>query len=177
MINISGISFFENKKMIDGDYIFAYFLGENPVYRDAVERFARKKNMKIITCPHMDNFVRRDLKFGDKKLFDVSPVDFLNLIRNAKYICTDSFHGTAFSIIYNKEFVSFYRFRDKSTDSRNSRIDSILNILGLEDRIYNDKNGKVLKKYFGRNIDYDLVDKRLKRERQKSVEFLKEALE
>ncbi len=57
------LGIFDYVEQCEEPYIFAYFLGDNNTYRDAVERFAKKKNLRIITCPHMDEFVERDMFF------------------------------------------------------------------------------------------------------------------
>ena len=52
----------------------------------------------------MDEINLEDLKFGDKQLYDVGPSEFLSYIKNAAYVITDSFHGTVFSVLFNKQF-------------------------------------------------------------------------
>lgn len=74
---------FPYEKKHDEPYIFAYFLGTFESHRKAVEKFAKETNLKVITCPHMDDFVEKDITFGDEQRFDIDPVDFLNLIRGA----------------------------------------------------------------------------------------------
>ena len=69
-----------------------------------------------------------DLPHRFKSLFTIGPSDFIGLFCHASYVVTDSFHGTAFSLIFNKNFWTLSRKNE-------SRITSILNILGLEDRI------------------------------------------
>ena len=54
--------------------------------------------------------------FGDYRLYDISPCEFISLIKYSKYIFTDSFHATAFSHLYKKEFVVF------SPDGNQSRV-------------------------------------------------------
>lgn len=49
-----------------------------------------------------------DDKLGDINLYDVDPFDFIRLIRDAKYVVTDSFHGSVFSILFHKKFMTFY---------------------------------------------------------------------
>ena len=64
-------------------------------------------------------------------MFDIDTEDFVNLIRNAEYVLTDSFHGTIFSILNHKKFITFNRF-ENGKDSRNSRIDSLCKLLEKE---------------------------------------------
>ncbi len=63
-----------------------------------------------------------------------TPGQFVTYIKNAKYIITDSFHGTVFSLIFNKQFV------DILPGKTATRIESILKLVGLEDRILRDNN-------------------------------------
>ena len=78
--------------------------------------------------------MEEDEKFGDIAPYDVGPEEFLNWIRGAKYVCTDSFHGTCFSIIHHKKFMIFNRYSDQSKTSKNSRIDSLCQNLNLSER-------------------------------------------
>ena len=63
-----------------------------------------------------DRYVEEDEKFGDIAPYDVGPEEFLNWIRGAKYVCTDSFHGTCFSIIHHKKFIDVYKRQAVSTE-------------------------------------------------------------
>ena len=51
----------------------------------------------------MDSYNKVDENFGDYAPFDVGPAEFVNLIRNAEYVFTDSFHGSVFSMLYQKQ--------------------------------------------------------------------------
>ena len=97
-----------NNKRVEEAYIFAYFLGENINYRKQVQEFARRKGLKIVTLRHLDQYVPSDEAFGDYAFYDVSPEDFINLISNADFVCTDSFHGSCFSIIFNNNKIIYY---------------------------------------------------------------------
>ena len=127
-----------------------------------------------MTIPFMDMFVQRDLSFGDERLYDIGPIDFLNLIRDAKYICTDSFHGTVFSILNHKQFITFNRTLNKDRFTTNSRIDSLCLLLGLEGRRYH--LGLNIKKTIERPIDYEAIDTRIAELRLKTFDFLYNAL-
>ncbi|WP_446787725.1 polysaccharide pyruvyl transferase family protein [Macellibacteroides fermentans] len=165
---------FPDNKMSDEPYILAYFLGTNSEHREAVLELKKKTNLKVITCPHMDDFVESDLDFGDEQRFDVDPVDFLNLIRGASFVATDSFHGSVFSILHHKNFVVFNRFKESEKKSKNSRIDSLCNLLGLEDRRYTTK-GNIYNQMVA-PIDFAFVDKKLDSLRKETYDFLWEAL-
>ena len=69
-------------------------------------------------------YLDADLNFGDVSIEDAGPVEFINLIQNAEYICTDSFHGSVFSVLLKKKFVVFNRYPEKYKSSKNTRIES-----------------------------------------------------
>lgn len=142
------------KEIVEGPYLFAYFLGSNSEHRELVTRFAREQQIKLVTIHHMDTYVPSDEGFGDIVMSDVGPEEFVNLIRGAAYVCTDSFHGTIFSILNHKQFLTFNRYSDKAKDSKNSRIDSLCQVLGLSQRRYSMDINKEIQS----PIDYAAVD-------------------
>ena len=95
-------------------------------------------------------------------------------MRFADYICTDSFHGIAFSVINEKQFFAFYRTKSNNPMSRNTRIDNILAKLKLADRLIT-KNIDITNKV-GLPIDYGTVQKKLDELRKQSYAFLIGAL-
>ena len=153
-------------------YIFAYFLGNNPEQRKAVKELAKKTNLKIVTLRHLDQFVKEDENFGNYAPYDVGPDRFLNLLRGAEYVCTDSFHGTVFSIIHKKKFVVFNRYSDKSKHSKNSRIDSLCKNLEIDNCRYNGSIDNIL----NNKIDYKKVDENYFKLKKKSEEYINKAL-
>ncbi len=95
-----------------------------------------------------------------------SPNDFLSLYNYAEFIVTNSFHGLAFSLNLNKEFIVVKR------NEFNSRIENLLRLTGTQNRMF-DKN------YFDINIlnkkiNYNRVEKELKKERKKANDFITE---
>lgn len=151
------LKYIPNVRKIEGPYILAYFLGKTSEHRLAVKQLAKNRGMKIVALRHMDQYVKEDESFGDYAPYDVGPEEFLNLLRNAEYVCTDSFHGTAFSIMNKKQFVVFNRYSDKSKHSKNSRIDTLCANLHLENRRY--RNGSDIISIAAQLIDYNKVDK------------------
>lgn len=168
------LNIFPEKRVIEEPYILAYFLGGNEEHRDAVDKLSKKTNLKVVTIPFMDMFAERDLSFGDEKLFNVGPIDFLNLIRGAEYICTDSFHGSVFSILYHKQFITFNRTNSNDKQTRNSRIDSLFGLLGLQKRRF--KQGVDLNNIIDDPIAYEMVDQKLEELRKETYKFLDKAL-
>lgn len=168
-------SIFPYERQYSEPYIFAYFLGTSEEHRRLVEEFAKEKKLRVITCPHLDEYVESDNEFGDEQRFDVDPVDFLNLIRGAEYICTDSFHGSVFSILNHKKFVAFSRYTDAIRKSKNGRIVSLFNQLGISNRhVTSYETG--ISNIIEAEIDYDSVDSVLTGLRNETYEFLNNAL-
>lgn len=159
-----------DRKVVKEPYIFCYFLGTNPEHRKQAEKLKKSTGLQLITCPFLDNFVEMDRNFGDKRLFDIDSEDFVNLIRHADYILTDSFHGTVFSILHHKKFLIFDRFAAGS-DSRNSRIDSLCELLHLHDRRF---KGDVLR--VKKEINYELAEDSLGKLREESAGYLRDSL-
>ena len=159
-----------HKETLSKAYVLCYFLGNNPKHRKLANKFAEDNHLKLVTCPFLDNFVKEDINFGDIQLFDFDSEDFVNMIRNAEYILTDSFHGTVFSILNHKKFLVFNRFQE-GANSRNSRIDSLCSILDLSNRRYQ-SDVNVVKQ----EINYQAVDEKLQEFRSTSIKYLKDSL-
>ena len=159
------------KSLLAEHYGFCYFLGANEEHRRAAKEFREKTGLKLVTCPFLDNYVENDVTFGDVQLFDMDAADFVNLIRHAEYILTDSFHGSVFSILHRKKFLTFNRFSAEEKNSRNSRIDTLCTLLGLSNRRF---TGDVMA--VQNEIEYDLVEDRLSELRDSSARFLASAL-
>lgn len=155
---------------IEEPYIFAYFLGETAEHREAVKKAAKKLGCKIVTLRHLDQYVPNDECFGDIALYDVAPDRFLNLLRGASYVCTDSFHGSCFSIIHKIPFVTFNRYAEGAKHSKNSRIDTLCGNLGLQDRRHNAKF--TLDKQLTSAIDWDLVQAKLLKLKRDADKYL-----
>lgn len=160
------------KRIIEEPYIFCYFLGTNSEHRKVARELGMVTGLKLVTCPFLDNFVEEDQQFGDVQMFDMDAEDFVNLIRHAEYVLTDSFHGSVFSILHHKKFITFNRFGSEST-SRNSRIDSLCELLGLNARRYIGNITTQVKC----EIDYESVENKLHNLREASVGYLEKALD
>jgi len=160
-------------RVVKDKYVFCYFMGDNPEQRTFVRNLANKKNCKIVALLHLDQYIASDGKYADYAPYDVSPSDFINLIKNAEYVCTDSFHGTVFSIIYSKDFFTFRRFNKKASLSTNTRLDSLLNRLNLSDRLYSAKEDVDSDFHIS---DYATIQNRVSEFREESLKYLKTAL-
>ena len=140
-------------------YILVYsVVGNNTMLNAAIE-FANKKGLDLVE-------ICQNKKRGFKhiQLTSASPEEFLGAIKNAQYVVTNSFHGTAFSLIFNKEL---YVFDNKE---RGSRITGLLEKAGLSSRINEEK---IIEQ---ENIDYSKIENNLKDYIACSKEFLLNAL-
>lgn len=138
-------------------YVFVYALGEKS------ERFKAKIEQAKKGYGIFD--VRAVQKNGRE--LPIGPSEFIYLLRNAEMILTDSFHATAFSIIFHKKFITFNR----PGLNMNSRIESLAELIGKKSCL-NGCGDLVCET----EIDYMKVDTLLNEEHRKSIEFLKRAL-
>ena len=162
------------KRIIPEKYILCYFLGNSIEYRKFAERLKEKTGYIIVSLNHADEYVKYSDIFADKTPYDIGPSEWINLIQNAEYICTDSFHGTVFSLINNKKFFTFRRFSNKNKMSTNSRIESLFEIVDLKERLLNgDEN---IDDVIRLDIDYKLVNKKISVFRDESKEWLLNAI-
>ncbi len=111
--------------LVDGAYLFCYFLNLDEQKKEAAIKFAKKKGLRIVSLPCLpERYNSLDEGFSED-LFPTGPVEFLNLILHAEFVLTDSFHAAVFSIIFNKNFRVFERSMGKH--NMNSRLETLLN--------------------------------------------------
>ena len=154
----------------EGKYIFSYILGTDKKYRDEVLKLSKETGLPIVS---IHQYVDADLDFGDVSVTDAGPAEFVDLIRNAEYVCTDSFHGSVFSILCHRKLVIFNRYSDSSSSSKNTRIDNLCGKLGLSDRRF---SGDIIKDAKG-EIDYFIIDNKLEDIRRESIYYLEQAFD
>lgn len=162
-------------RRINEPYIFCYFMGNNPWQREFVKSLKKQTGCKAVALLHLDQYIKSDEEYVDYAPYDVSPADFVSLVKNADCVCTDSFHGTVFSIIYKRDFFTFKRFSESATLSTNSRIDTLLGRMGLQDRLV--MESYTVDDMLGRKIDQNAVQSRLAAFREESLKYLIGALE
>lgn len=164
----------ERTPPVHGGYILCYFLGDNPEHRRLVSSLAREVNLPVVCFPHFEKVVAADRDFGDIRLFDVDPIEFIGLIRDARVVFTDSYHCSAFSIMMRRPFGTFERFSRSDPRSTNSRIHSLLGKLSLESQIVTGLSS--VRPVFDTVPDFDRVEFILDGLRRHSKSFLQEAL-
>lgn len=158
---------YSNKEYkVESDILLCYFLGNNNeiVWR-SVENIAKLNKLKVAVIPVFSKDYTRNYNI----LKGIGPAEFISLFSKVKYVCTDSFHGTVFSIIFQREFSVFKRFKENSLKSQNSRILNILSKLNLMDNLYHSV-GTVS------NVDWNSVNNHLAKLKKDSIKFLQESL-
>jgi cobyric acid synthase len=104
-----------------------------------------------------------------------TPNQFLGLIDKATLVMTNSFHGTVFSLIMEKNFISMAR--DKYLDKQNLRIKGLTKELGVENRFLEPySKTQIMSSFLETDIDYKKVNKALAPLRDKSYRFLENAI-
>lgn len=140
-------------------YVLLYDFDKNPIIENFVKRLAKEKNVKIysfLSCSYAD------------RCFDKSgPQEFLTLVHHAEYVVSNSFHATAFSILFKKQFAVFNRL-----ESINARMQDLLEMLGLTERMVTGSDYQsILTK-----IDYGQVYKKLENKIDNSKMYIDEVL-
>lgn len=165
----------DEKPIADGKYILMYLMGDNPRQREFVKKLSIATGYRIIGLLHGATYISYDEDFADEKPYNVGPSEFVNLIRYARYVCTDSFHGTVFSILYSKKFFSFRRWPDGSKFSANDRLYTLLKFTGLEKRLLVGSEDIVT--CIQDTVNYTEVLGKVSQSRKESLDFLVNALQ
>ncbi|MBR5506646.1 MAG: polysaccharide pyruvyl transferase family protein [Clostridia bacterium] len=153
-----------SKRLVKEKYLILMLLySEDNNATEIARKIADEKGLKLIK-------ISWDLKkppLVDKLFTHRPPDEFLSLFYHADYVVTNSFHGLAFSINFGKQFTICKR------NEYNSRIESLLSLTGLEDRMVDSTLDGV---DYNAKIDYESVNEVLERERQKAKNFIVESL-
>ena len=134
--------------------LFAYILDTDTETLSKLKDIANANGLKLKLVSAHDNCT-------------LSMEEWLAMFRDAKMVITDSFHGTVFSIIFNKEF-----FTITNLSRGGSRFTSLLSQLSLSDRMFN----SIFDVKFNDNIDWSIVNNKLSLLKDKSLNFLMSAL-
>ncbi len=145
------------------NYILVYNLNRNKKIDNYAEELSKKTGLKIIYLSYqLHEFYKKGKMACNPKV-----EDFISLIDNASYVISDSFHATAFSLNLNKQFIIVY------PGKYSTRLQSILELLNLENRVANDEKDLSI---INNKIDYEIVNKKMELMRKESMDWLKQAL-
>ena len=139
-------------------YLLVYNLNRNPRISALAQEIAKKKNLEIVNFAHSFSFIP-----GAKNVIYPTPNKFVTMFANADYVVTDSFHGTAFSINFGRQFICIPAPRF------NSRLESVLSLVGLEKRLLGEKNDFTI---IDEVIDYSEISPILTAERSAANDFI-----
>ena len=109
------------QRLIKGEYIFFYTLFADPEMIKIVKMTSQVLGIPVVISNVSNQY---EIFSGFQKHTETGPIEFLNLIQNAKFVCTSSFHGTVFSILLHKPFMAIRGATDK-------RICNLLTITSL----------------------------------------------
>ena len=155
--------------LFDSEYIFCYFFENNIKQRKLVEKVSKITRLPIVVLSCLDNKNRIKNKWNvDKQIIDASPQELVALIRDARYIFTDSYHVSAFSCLFEKDFFVFSRGKMWS------RIETLLSDFGCMDRFIQEDEYDFFNINTPRNLP---VESSIQYLREESVKFLKASIE
>ena len=150
---------------VEKNFILCYFVMNDPRYWQYVKRMREATGLQIVVLP----MHKQDEEQGYDVVLDGTTYEFLWLIKNAAFICTDSFHACVGSLIYHKEFYLLRRTRR----SEDAKYDDFLGRYHLNDRAVLDESQFIRKP----DIDYSYADQKLEEDRKFSLDFLKNTLD
>lgn len=146
-------------------YILAYTMEVNKEYVKIANELSKKTGLKIIYLDYRNYGFKNVLR----NAYCDNPYEFINLVKNAEYVVTNSFHGTAFSIIFNKKF---WAIPHKTKSARVTNLLELLNLSGRTVTTLEEFN----RKDYDMDINYSEVNKKLDVEKSRSLEWLKKSV-
>ena len=151
--------------LAQGEYILYYTIKSSASLWQSCRALSEKTGVKIVVVGGNAIKAMRNKDPMVSYAVDISPAEWLYLVRHARYVVTNSFHGTAFSVIYRKDFYV------EMSSATNSRLAHITDMLGLGDRVI---GGGLCDG--GSACDYTVAEEKLPMLRAASLEYLKNAL-
>ncbi len=151
--------------------IFAYILDLNNEIESEIMKVAEKMEETVQIFTDAARKITEERRITFETLNEISVEKWLGEMINSRFVIADSFHGICFAIIFHKNFIALRNHYRGGT-----RFDSILSMLGLEDRLIEDINDLFETDLLNREIDFDKVEKKLSMEKNKSFMWLKNAL-
>ena len=149
--------------------LFYYFLDDNPTKQELIRHIEKECNKTSYNCmPAKRVGDEKDIANVEDYVFP-SPAKWLRSFLDAEMVITDSFHGTVFSIIFNKPFWVIY-----NTHRGNTRFDSLLKMFGLTERIIDISDYSNID--FKKSINWNSVNTIKQKRKQDAIDFLKNNL-
>jgi len=149
-------------------YLLFYNMGNRELAESVAKEVAKIKDLEIVEISSGGKSIR--IVYNHEYLGNVGPREFIGLIQHADYVVTSSFHGTAFSLIFNKQFYAI------PNPPVTSRMEDLLLKIGIENRLISSLKDLSIKNVSKDLINYLEVNKSLELERQKSINFIERSL-
>lgn len=156
-------------------YLLSYILDPTPEKKEAIKYYGKTLGIKTVNILNgVQSVWQRNKELLDlpNTLENVDTEDFIKAFMNAEYVITDSFHGTAFSIIFNKPFLAIGNY-----GRGYERFVDLLGRLSLLDRLVPDPKKIPFDKKYLKSIDYVKTNEIIAEQAQKTVEWFKYAIE
>lgn len=153
------------------EYILLYRFGTEMESTDrAICEVQKKYNLPIIELPSSSKALSDEYT----KKYNINPAQFIGLIKNATIVLTDSFHCTVFSILMRTQFLTFYRQPPENKNNMNARVDDLLQMTGLADRLVKPGMSVIYKKIS--DEDFNSAHLAIEERRDASLSYLRDAL-
>jgi len=171
LVDLSDVA--EDSGLPDGEYILTYILGSEiegglgPLMRLLKSKFGNIPVVAVVPSVMTPN----STAWADYKIWSASPGQWVSLVKNARFVCTDSFHCALFSIKHHKHFMAYY-----SVEERSHRLIDIAKRYGVESHILSHLDEVKDRQLWDISPDYDRVDGRIASHVQDSYRFLRNAL-
>ena len=149
--------------------LFYYFLDDNPTKQELIKYVEKECNKTSYNCMPAKKVENKKNILNVEDYIFPSPTKWLKSFMDAEMVVTDSFHGTVFSIIFNKPFWVIY-----NAHRGNTRFDSLLKLFGLTERIIDITDYSNID--FNKSIDWDNVNAIRQKNKQEALEFIKNNL-
>lgn len=163
---------YKKEPLIKGQYIFLYTINYDKQAMAQAKRISKIYNMPVITVFTSYHAIVCHA-YGIKLIYDAGPAEFLNLIKYADIVLTNSFHGTAFSVVFQKNFYHICS-SENGQIVRDDRINGLLDFLGLHQSIsLNSTDEEILNL---KDVDHKRYLDKLLELRKESFEYLKKML-
>lgn len=146
------------------EYIFVYSVSASNKIVEIVNKIAHILSLEVFV---LTDKLRVNVQ-NHKRCYGIGPIEFIDLVKNSKFVISDSFHGTAFSIIFEKNFVSV------PNEVGGTRIKDLLKRLNLSNRVIS--NPDEINEHYELKVNYEVANKILELEKSKSIKFLKECI-
>lgn len=163
------INLIEKDRGKDKEYIFCYLIGDDIKYRKELNKIKKDMKKNLISIPYISQKYICFENYADEMRYNAGPLEFLKLILDSEYIITDSFHATAFSILFHKRFSVLNR--EPQNSQMLSRIITLLDYFDLGDHLVDSVNDISIEQ-----PNWKEIDLKIEKLTNKSMLFLKNSL-